>query len=141
VKHYGDSLQGKAFAVWGLAFKPNTDDMREAPSRVVIAELVKRGARVRAYDPVAMEEAERVIQQDLGDTTAAEKVAFVPSAAAALTGADALVIVTEWKEFRTPDFESLGAALADKVVFDGRNLYEPALMQGFGITYRSIGRA
>lgn len=141
VAQYGEDLRGKTFAVWGLAFKPNTDDMREAPSRVVIAELLKRGARVQAYDPVAMEEAERVIRQDVGDRVAAEQVAFVPSAVAALTGADALVIVTEWKEFRTPDFDVLASTLKDKCVFDGRNLYAPALMQSFGITYRSIGRA
>ncbi|HSI59495.1 MAG TPA: UDP-glucose/GDP-mannose dehydrogenase family protein [Ideonella sp.] len=141
VAHYGEDLRGKTFAVWGLAFKPNTDDMREAPSRVVMAELLKRGARLQAYDPVAMDEAQRVLAHDLGDAALAESVRFAPSAAAALSGADALVIVTEWKEFRTPDFDAVASALKDKCVFDGRNLYEPALMRSFGLTYRSIGRA
>ncbi|HNB45033.1 MAG TPA: UDP binding domain-containing protein, partial [Burkholderiaceae bacterium] len=121
------------FAMWGLAFKPNTDDMREAPSRVIIAELLKRGAKVQAYDPVAREEAERVMAGWAG-------LSFTDHQQRALQGADALLIVTEWKEFRTPDFEVLREALKDQRVFDGRNLYEPALIRGFGLEYHAIGR-
>ncbi|MCW7537295.1 UDP-glucose/GDP-mannose dehydrogenase family protein [Aquabacterium sp. A7-Y] len=134
VKRYGADLSGKTFALWGLAFKPNTDDMREAPSLVIIDELLRRGARVQAFDPVASHEARRVLQDREG-------VHFATSGAAALEGAHALVIVTEWKEFRTPDFDALRSALADKVVFDGRNLYEPELMKTLGIEYHGIGRA
>ncbi|MBT9598170.1 MAG: UDP-glucose/GDP-mannose dehydrogenase family protein [Vitreoscilla sp.] len=140
VARYGDDLSGKTFALWGLAFKPNTDDMREAPSRVVVAELLRRGARLRAYDPVAMDEARRVLALDLGAEAIDRSVHFAPSAMAAVAGADALVIVTEWKEFRTPDFEGLAAVLTDRRVFDGRNLYDPALIRGFGLDYQSIGR-
>jgi UDPglucose 6-dehydrogenase len=139
VAAYGEDLSGRTFALWGLAFKPNTDDMREAPSRVVIAELVRRGATIQAYDPVAAAEAKRVLALDL-DPESLSQVRFASSAPAALAGADALVIVTEWKEFRTPDFESLATVLADRRIFDGRNLYDPALVRGFGLDYRSIGR-
>lgn len=130
---YGENLSGKTFAVWGLAFKPNTDDMREAPSRVVIAELARRGAKIQAYDPVALDEAKRVLGH-------VERLSFAESARAALEGADALVIVTEWKEFRTPDFEAMRDSLRDKRIFDGRNLYEPKLMKTLGFDYRGIGR-
>ena len=133
VQRFGEDLKGRTFAVWGLAFKPNTDDMREAPSRVVVEELVRRGARVQAYDPVAMPEAQRVLGAVAGFTT-------VPSAQAALEGADALLIVTEWREFRTPDFEHIKATLKQPLVLDGRNLYEPELMQAIGIEYVGIGR-
>jgi UDPglucose 6-dehydrogenase len=143
VAQYGEDLRGKTFALWGLAFKPNTDDMREAPSRVIIAELVRRGAVVQAYDPVAAAEAKRVMALDLDDETpeTAARLRFVSSATSALSGADALVVVTEWKEFRTPDFEALAVALKDRRIFDGRNLYSPALVRSFGLDYRSIGRA
>ncbi len=134
VQRFGDDLAGRCFAVWGLAFKPNTDDMREAPSRVILAELVRRGARVRAYDPVAMDEARRV----LGDLPGLE---FVGSQTEALKGADALVVVTEWKEFRNPDFDDIKATLKHPLIFDGRNLYDPAFMKTLGIEYRAIGRA
>ena len=134
VARYGEQLSGKTFAIWGLAFKPNTDDMRDAPSRVVIAELARRGAKLQAYDPVATHEAQRVLEGTPG-------LSYADSARAALEGADALIIVTEWKEFRTPDFEGLRAALADKTVFDGRNLYEPKLMKTLGLEYHGIGRA
>ncbi len=132
IRRLGDQLDGKTFALWGLAFKPNTDDMREAPSRVLVTELTKRGARVQAYDPVAREEAQRVMSD--------EGLSFVDSASAALEGADALVIVTEWKEFRTPDFDAIKAALRLPLIFDGRNLYEPPLMNEFGFEYHCIGR-
>ena len=133
VARFGDDLSARVFAIWGLAFKPNTDDMREAPSLVVITELVRRGARLQAYDPVAMIEARRVLADLPG-------LAFVNSPAQALAGADALLIVTEWKEFKSPDFELFKTALKQPLVFDGRNLYEPALMQQLGIEYRAIGR-
>jgi UDPglucose 6-dehydrogenase len=130
---YGQDLSGRTFALWGLAFKPNTDDMREAPSRVLIAELTRRGATIQAYDPVATAEAQRVMPGQAG-------LAFATSAKSALEGADALIIVTEWKEFRTPDFDGMAQLLTDKLVFDGRNLYEPALIRSFGLEYLSIGR-
>jgi len=137
-KRYGENLSGKTFAVWGLAFKPNTDDMREAPSRVIIAELLRRGATLKAYDPVAIDEARRVMVDAEGQTFAG--LSFADSATDALEGANGLVIVTEWKEFRSPDFEHLAATLKDKIVFDGRNLYEPALVRAAGLEYHSIGR-
>ncbi|CAM3810093.1 UDP-glucose dehydrogenase family protein [Roseateles saccharophilus] len=133
VERFGADLKGRRFAVWGLAFKPNTDDMREAPSLVVIDELTKRGATVAAYDPVSMAEASRV----LGPR---DDVSLVERAEAALQGADALLIVTEWKEFRTPDFDAIKSTLKAPVVFDGRNLYDPKLMKTLGIEYRGIGR-
>lgn len=126
-------VRGKTVAVLGLTFKPNTDDMREAPSRVLIAELARRGAKIQAYDPVAVDEAKRVLGH-------VERLSFAESARAALEGADALVIVTEWKEFRTPDFEAMRDSLRDKRIFDGRNLYEPKLMKTLGFDYRGIGR-
>jgi len=140
VAEYGEDLRGKTLALWGLAFKPNTDDMREAPSRVIVAELIRRGAVIQAYDPVAADEARRVLSLDLGDEALAQQLRFVSSAPQALAGADALVIVTEWKEFRTPDFDALASTLADRRIFDGRNLYDPALVRSFGLDYRSIGR-
>ena len=133
VKRFGNDLSGRQFAVWGLSFKPNTDDMRDAPSRVVIAELVKRGATIKAYDPVAMTEAQRVLAGTPGLT-------FVDNQTQALEGSDALVIITEWKEFKSPDFDGIKALLKQPVVIDGRNLYEPALMRTLGIEYASIGR-
>ena len=133
VREFGEDLAGKTFAVWGLAFKPNTDDMREAPSLVLIDDLTKRGARVVAYDPVAIKEAQHV----LGSNTS---VSFAAGAMDALQGADALVIVTEWKTFRAPDFAAMKAALKLPIVFDGRNLYEPATMAENGFRYFPIGR-
>ena len=130
-KAFGDQLSGLRFAIWGLAFKPNTDDMREAPSRVVISELVRRGATICAYDPVAMAEARRVIK---------ESIAYADSPMEALAGADALVILTEWKEFRSPDFEEIAKQLKTKRIFDGRNLYEPAVARRAGLIYDGIGR-
>jgi UDPglucose 6-dehydrogenase len=132
-RHFGGKLAGKAIAVWGLAFKPNTDDMREAPSRVLMEALWAAGATVRAYDPVAMDEAQRIYgtRKDL---------VLCKNAGHALEGADALAICTEWQEFRSPDFVKLKASLKEPVVFDGRNLYEPALMASQGIRYYGIGR-
>jgi UDPglucose 6-dehydrogenase len=135
---FGEDLTGLTFAVWGLSFKPNTDDMRDAPSRVLIADLLRRGAAIRAYDPVAVEEAKRVLSLDLdGDL---EGVEFAASAMAAVAGADALVIVTEWKVFRNPDFAALANSLGRKAIFDGRNLYEPSMVEDAGLAYFPIGR-
>lgn len=130
---FGNDLKGRKFAVWGLAFKPNTDDMREAPSRYLLADLFAAGASVVAYDPVAMHEAQRIFGND-------PRLSYSETPSAALDGADALVIVTEWKEFRSPDFEVLKAKLKQPVIFDGRNLYEPKLVRDFGIEYQAIGR-
>jgi len=140
-KRFGKDLKGMKFALWGLAFKPNTDDMREAPSRVVIQELVKRGATIVAHDPVAMEEAKHCLELDFKDNPAGlAKVLMTDNPMTALDGADALVIVTEWKAFRSPDFEQVIQKLASPIIFDGRNLYEPASMEELGIEYYGIGR-
>jgi UDPglucose 6-dehydrogenase len=130
---FGKDLHGKSFAVWGLAFKANTDDMREAPSRTLIADLADAGAKVRAYDPAAANEARKVFE-----TT--RNVQIVDSAMAALEGADALVIVTEWAEFRSPDFAAIQEMLRTPAIFDGRNLYDPAVMKDLGFEYFPIGR-
>lgn len=130
-KVFGEALKGLRFAVWGLAFKPNTDDMREAPSRVIIKELSDRGASICAYDPVAMTEAKRVIS---------EPVDYVDDSMQALKGADALVIVTEWKEFRSPDFHEIARLLKSKRIFDGRNMYDPSVVKEAGLIYEGIGR-
>jgi len=140
VGRFGDDLTGMRFAIWGLAFKPNTDDMREAPSRVLIQELLERGATVAVHDPVAMDEARRVLALDLGDDKLA-RVDFKATPMEALAGAEALVIVTEWKAFRSPDFEQIKARLKHPVIIDGRNLFEPPLMTGLGIEYHGIGRS
>jgi UDPglucose 6-dehydrogenase len=131
--HFGGDLQGRTIAVWGLAFKPNTDDMREAPSRILLESLWEAGARVRAYDPVAMDEARRIYGER-------PDLVLCRSAPDALRGADVLAIVTEWQEFRSPDFDAMRAALAQPVIVDGRNLYDPALMKRLGFTYYGIGR-
>ncbi|MBE2211625.1 MAG: UDP-glucose/GDP-mannose dehydrogenase family protein [Xanthomonadaceae bacterium] len=134
-RHYGgtDALRGKTIAVWGLAFKPNTDDMREASSRRLLSQLWQAGARVQAFDPEAREEAQRIFGER-------DDLRLCDSADAALAGADALVVVTEWKQFRSPDFARLSRVLADAVVFDGRNLYEPADVESHGLAYWGIGR-
>ncbi|MBS1141346.1 MAG: UDP-glucose/GDP-mannose dehydrogenase [Proteobacteria bacterium] len=129
---FGD-LKGKHFALWGLAFKPNTDDMREAPSRELIADLFDAGATVTAYDPVAMPETKRIY----GDES---RLTYAENPMGALQNADALLIVTEWKEFRSPDFEEIKKALKTPVIFDGRNLYDPKFVRGSGIEYFAIGR-
>jgi UDPglucose 6-dehydrogenase len=140
-QRFGENLVGMTFAVWGLAFKPETDDMREAPSRKIIRALVDAGAVVRAYDPVAMDQAKRHIAEDFSDTPRRMTgVQFLPSAMSAATGADALVIATEWKAFRGPDFHELKQALASPIIFDGRNLYEPDLLGDLGFEYHAIGR-
>ena len=133
VKRLGEDLGGKTVALWGLAFKPNTDDMREAPSRVLIGELFRRGARVRAYDPVATHESQRIY----GDEP---RLSYARTPMDALEGADVLAIVTEWKEFRSPDFDAIKAKLKTPVIFDGRNLYDPAHPRAAGLEYLAIGR-
>lgn len=131
--HFGSDLQGKHFALWGLAFKANTDDMREATSCEVIKDLLAAGATVTAYDPVAMEEAKHHFPDE-------SRLSYAENQTAALEKADALVVVTEWKEFRSPDFQAIKIALKTAVVFDGRNLFDPVELRRLGITYFGIGR-
>ena len=130
---FGNDLKGKKFVLWGLAFKPNTDDMRDAPSRKLLADLFAAGATVTAYDPVAMNESRRIF----GDHA---QLSYVDNQLDACAGADALVIVTEWREFRTPDFAAIKAQLKNALIFDGRNLYEPKDMLAQGFEYHGIGR-
>ena len=131
VDHYDGAIEGKTFAVWGLAFKPNTDDVREAPSHVVIRGLLERGARVIAFDPEAVETTRQVLGDD---------IVYARDDYEALKGADALVICTEWNEFRRPDFDKVKRLLNEAVIFDGRNLYDPKRMAEHGFAYYSIGR-
>ncbi len=130
-EHFGEDLKGRTFALWGLAFKPRTDDMREAPSLVVVEELLKAGATVRAHDPEALENARRIF----GDRISYHKTNYE-----ALTGSDALIILTEWNEFRHPNFQRIRSMLKQPVIFDGRNLYEPDLIKALEFKYYSIGR-
>jgi UDPglucose 6-dehydrogenase len=135
IKHYfNGELRGKTIALWGLSFKPNTDDMRAAPSRTLMQALWQAGASVRAYDPIAMHETQRLYG-------ARADLTLVKSATEALTGADALAIVTEWQEFRSPDFDTIKATLKQPVIFDGRNLYDPGFVKQFGLKYLAIGRS
>ena len=131
--HYDGDLAGKTIALWGLAFKPKTDDMREAPSRVLMEALWDAGATVRAYDPEAMEEVRRIYPEQKG-------LELCDSAYDVLEGADVLAIVTEWQEFRSPDFDRIRSMLAEPVIFDGRNIYEPELLHTLGLNYYAIGR-
>lgn len=141
IQRYGANLSGKTFAIWGLAFKPNTNDMREAPSRIIIQELVKRGARIQAYDPEAMKEAQHCFQLDFqNDLRALKQISYGQTMQSVLKGANALLIVTEWKVFRSPDFKLLKEELNDSVIFDGRNLYESEYMRDLNFEYHSIGR-
>ena len=131
--HFADDIDGRVFAIWGLAFKPNTDDMREAPSRRVIDELLNGGARVRVYDPVAMNEVRRIY----GDC---DEIFYASNPEDAIKGSNALVVLTEWLVFRSPDFDMIKRDLSHPVVFDGRNIYNPDFMEQSGFTYYSIGR-
>jgi UDPglucose 6-dehydrogenase len=133
VERFGSDLTGRRFALWGLAFKPDTDDMREAPSKVLITELLARGASIHAYDPAAMPEARRVFAER-------REIKYADSAMQALEGADALIVITEWKEFRSPDFSEIKAALRQFVVFDGRNIYSTETVKAAGLEYYPIGR-
>lgn len=142
VKRFGENLARKRFAVWGLAFKPNTDDMREASSRVLLRDLVQRGAAVAVYDPVALHEARRILVRDLEDLPEAmSRIRFCENQAEALDDAEALVIVTEWKTFRSPDLDEIKRKLKNPIIFDGRNLFEPEVMLEAGIEYYGIGRS
>ena len=132
-KQFGESLKGKHFALWGLAFKPNTDDMREASSRILINELIKAGASITAYDPVAMDEGKRIFKDE-------KHLTFADTQDEALKNADALIIVTEWTEFRSPDFALIKASLKSPMIFDGRNLYDPKAVRALGFNYFPIGR-
>ncbi|MGN6520257.1 MAG: UDP-glucose dehydrogenase family protein [Dokdonella sp.] len=132
-RHFGGALRGRTIALWGLAFKPNTDDMREAPSRTLLEQLWAAGASVRAYDPEASDETRRIYGERAD-------LVLCDQQYAALEGADALVIVTEWKAFRSPDFERIRTSLKDAVVFDGRNIFEPKAVEGAGLAYYGIGR-
>ena len=131
--HYKDDIQGQVFAIWGLSFKPNTDDMREAPSRRVIEELLSEGARVRVYDPVAMDEVRRIYGEH-------DDIFYALNQEEAVKGSNALVVLTEWLVFRSPDFDMIKRDLSHPVVFDGRNIYSPEFMEQSGFTYYSIGR-
>jgi len=133
VKRLGDDLTGKTIAIWGLAFKPNTDDMRDAPSRVLIADLVNRGARIQAYDPVCIGEARRLFGDD-------PQISYADKPMAALNNSDVLAIVTEWKEFRSPDFAEIKYKLKTPAIFDGRNIYDIDTLRKAGIEYYPIGR-
>jgi len=132
-KHYNGELKGKTFALWGLSFKPNTDDMREAPSRVLMEALWGAGAKVQAFDPEAMEECQRIYGQR-------ENLQLMGTKETTLKSADALIIVTEWQQFRAPDFDNIKTTLSEPVIFDGRNLYDPSRLRANGIQYYSIGR-
>jgi UDPglucose 6-dehydrogenase len=143
LERFGTKLEGRTFALWGLAFKPNTDDMREAPSRVIIGALLRAGARVVAHDPIAVEETKRVLALDFADTPALlDRIGYssAKDPMEVLAGADALIIVTEWKVYRSPNLERLKTLMKTPVIFDGRNLYEPGLMKEAGVTYQGIGR-
>ncbi|PCH99111.1 MAG: hypothetical protein COB76_06415 [Alphaproteobacteria bacterium] len=131
--HFGDDLSGKTFAVWGLAFKPNTDDMRESPSRIIIEELWKAGAKVKAYDPEAMEECARIYGTR-------DDLTLCDTQNDALDGSDAVIVVTEWKSFRSVSCDTFKDRLSAPVVFDGRNIYEPDVMTRNGVKYYGIGR-
>ncbi len=136
VQRYGDTLSGKTFAVWGLAFKPETDDVREAPALAMIEQLTQAGVNIRAYDPKARATARAALTAVVNS-----RVHYATSPEDAIAGADALVIMTEWKVFRQPDFRHLAARLRDKVIFDGRNMYDPDTIAGYGLTYHGIGRS
>jgi UDPglucose 6-dehydrogenase len=141
VARFGEDLSGRRFAVWGLAFKPNTDDMREAPSRVLIRQILARGGSVTVHDPVAMDEGKRVLALDFeGKPAMLAKIKYAETPEAALDGADALVIVTEWKAYRSPDFDAMEAKLKEKVIFDGRNLYDAERLAPYALDYVPIGR-
>jgi UDPglucose 6-dehydrogenase len=130
-QHYGDSLRGRTMAIWGLAFKPRTDDIREAPALVLIDFLLAQGCKVRVHDPEAMKN----VKAQYGD-----RISYSDRPYGALEGADGLAIATEWQEFRNPDFEVMRRLLKEQVIFDGRNLYEPRIPTAYGFTYHSIGR-
>lgn len=133
-KRWGNNLEGKVFGVWGLAFKPQTDDMREAPSIIIINQLIKRGAKVRAYDPAALENAKQIF------SSYGQKIEFCRHMLEAVQSVDALLLLTDWRQFRQPDFSELRRIMKQPIIFDGRNQYEPAQMRGLGFEYFCVGR-
>jgi UDPglucose 6-dehydrogenase len=138
--HFGQDLKGLKFAIWGLSFKPNTDDMREAPSRIIIQELLKRGATVSAFDPLASKEGHEAVSNDVQDADELGRFSLADTAYEAANNADALLVVTEWKTFHHPDFEMLKERMNQPLILDGRNLYDPKMLQDLGIAYQCIGR-
>ena len=140
IQYFGEDFSGLKFAVWGLSFKPNTDDLREAPSRVIIQELLKRGATVSAFDPLASHEGYEAVKDDADSAEILERFSLADSAYSAAEEADALLVVTEWKTFHHPDFEVLLATMKRALILDGRNLYDPKMLQDLGIAYQGIGR-
>jgi UDPglucose 6-dehydrogenase len=140
IQHFGEDFTGLKFAVWGLAFKPNTDDMREAPSLVIIEELLKRGAQVSAFDPLAALEGQEALSDKLQDSDVLKHFNLSETAYEAAEDADALLVVTEWKTFHHPDFELLTETMRQPLILDGRNLYDPQMLQDLGIAYQGIGR-
>lgn len=144
IARFGEDLSNMTFAMWGLAFKPETDDMREASSRTIAAELVLRGAKVQAFDPVANETARRAMEEDLAtfrqDGPLLGEFEIAKTQEETLFNADALIVCTEWRMFKSPDFLMLSRTLRQKAVFDGRNLYDPALLADYGLIYEGIGR-
>jgi len=140
IQHFGEDLRGLKFAVWGLAFKPNTDDMREAPSRVIIQELLKRGANVSAFDPLVSKEGSEAVAHDIQNKDDLNRFNMAESAYEAAQQADALLVVTEWKTFHHPDFDVLKACMNQALILDGRNLYDPQMLEDMGIAYQGIGR-
>lgn len=139
-QHFGEDFSGLKFAVWGLAFKPNTDDMREAPSLVIIEELLKRGAQVSAFDPLASHEGQEALAYKMQNTDDLSRFHLAETAYQAAESADALLVVTEWKTFHHPDFEMLTETMRQPLILDGRNLYDPQMLQDLGIAYQGIGR-
>ena len=134
IKQYGNDLSGKTFGVWGLAFKPNTDDMREAPSLVIIDGLLARGASIKAFDPIAAEHARAIYANE-------SKISFCDDIYECSNESDGLIIVTEWKNFKSPDFERLKSQMNEAIIFDGRNIYQPNMLKRYGIQYHGIGRS
>jgi UDPglucose 6-dehydrogenase len=130
-KYFNNDLKGKHFALWGLAFNPNTDDVREAPALYMIEALLKEGATISAFDPEGMKN----VRRQIGDV-----ITYAPGQYDALKGADALIIATEWNEFRTPDFTQIAASLKNKAIFDGRNLFDLSAIEDLGLHYQSVGR-
>jgi UDPglucose 6-dehydrogenase len=140
-ERFGENLLGHCFAIWGLAFKPQTDDMREAPSRLLIRQLIERGAEVQVHDPIALNAAKQLLAEDLADLEDGySRVRFFEDAMAALHSCDALVVVTEWKHFHNPDFQAMKQQLRQPCIIDGRNLFDPQMLQDLGIAYQGVGR-
>jgi UDPglucose 6-dehydrogenase len=140
MRRFGANLSGKTIALWGLAFKPNTDDMREAPSRVIIQELLKRGAEVVAFDPLVAKEGHEAVIHDIQDDLLLSRFSLADTAYEAANNADALLVVTEWKTFHHPDFEALKECMNTPFILDGRNLYDPQMLEELGFAYQGIGR-